>query len=217
MRGMKSACHQPGRRAADAGRTLLAAAVALTALLPLGCADWSYNQIALRQQLRDYERVFPEGQSRRTETTVCYCEQNVAGRTDAVVVLLTRDRQVCGKFQATHIERNYGLATEVSYVLRGEIDPELAHVSGSGPIDTLRVIADELTSLGGDKFARDAHAWVAAGIVRLLQRWPHPGDEGPAFPRLTDALEHVPGGGQARISVNEHGVYLVEYTHGVKR
>ena len=79
------------------------------------------------------------------------------------------------------------------------------------------MIADELTSTGTDKFTRDAHAWVAAGIVRLLQRWPHPGDEGPAFPRLADALERVPGGGVARITVNERGIYLLDYTQGVTR
>ncbi|MBU0639202.1 MAG: hypothetical protein KKB50_10090, partial [Planctomycetes bacterium] len=65
-----------------------------------------------------------------------------------------------------------------------------------------------------DSFTREAHGLVASGLVRLVQRWPHLGDEGPALARLTEMLERVPPDGTARITVNRDGLYLVEYTHG---
>jgi len=53
--------------------------------------------------------------------------------------------------------------------------------------------------------------------MRLVQHWPHVGDEGPAFTRLTAILERIPAGGVARITVDPRGVYLVEYTQSVAR
>ncbi|MCK4341512.1 MAG: hypothetical protein KAY37_07315 [Phycisphaerae bacterium] len=211
---MITAIHKRICARAHAGRPLVISALALAALLPAGCANWSYGRVQLGQHLREYERVFPEGKSRRTERTLCFLEQDYMGRTDAVVVLLTRDRQVCGKLHATNFRRKYGLKVETGFILRGEVDPVLARYSGTGPIDMLRAIADDLTSDMPDSFTREAHGWVAAGLVRLIQRWPHLGDEGPAFPRLTDMLERVPGGGRAGITVDPQGVYVLEYTQG---
>lgn len=187
------------------------------AILPLlsGCAGWTYDQVTLGRQLRENERMFPEGRSRRTVSGLCFLEHDLAGRTDAIVVLLTRDRRICGKLHATHVRRNLGFKVDTGYVLSGEIDPELANFRATGPIDTLRAIADDLTAGELDNFTREAHAWVAAGLVRLVQRWPHLGDEGPAFPRLSEMLEHIPGGGQARIVVNPAGHYIFDYQHGV--
>lgn len=214
---MESIVHNPTCRRTDLRRPCLIAAFVLTAILQTGCADWSYRRIQLGQQLGEYQRAFPEARSRRTDSTLCCLEQDVTGRTDAVVVLLTRDRQVSGKLHATHFERNYGFRVETGYLLRGELDPELTQLRATGPVDTLRAIADELTSSTGDKLVKEAHGWVAAGIVRLVQRWPHVGDQGPAFPRLTDMLERVPGGGTARITVNERGAYVLEYRQGTTR
>ncbi len=201
----------------DPARGVIFAAVALAALLHAGCADLTYDRVRLGQQLREYERVFPDDKSRRTESTLCYLEQDATGRTDAIVLLLTRDRQVCGKLHATFVRRDYGFRVETSYVLRGELDPATARFAGAGPIDTVRAIADDLTNADGDNFTRESHGWVAAGLVRLVQRWPHVGDEGPALTRLTDMLERVPGGGQALIAVDPRGVYRFEYTHAATR
>ena len=191
--------------------------LAVCAALQAGCAGWSYDRIRLGAEHREYERAFPEAGVRRTETTLCYLAQDRLGRTDAVVVLLTRDRRVCGKLHATHFERNYGFKVERGYALRGEVDPALAELSAAGPIDALRAIGDELTSTEGDTAARQTRAWVAAGLVRMVQHWPHVGDEGPAFTRLTDTLERVAGGGVTRITVNARGVYELEYTVGTPR
>lgn len=195
----------------------LLVALGLAALLQTGCADWSYDRVQLRQQVREYERLFPEGQSQRTDSTLCFFETGNLGRTDAIVLLLTRDRRVAGKLQATYVEHNYGFRVDTGYVLRGELDPALSELSATGPVDTLRAVADELTGGEADQFVRDAHGWVAAGLVRLVQRWPHAGDEGPAFPRLTAMLERVPADGTARITVDPRGVYLLEYTRGAVR
>ena len=90
-------------------------------------------------------------------------------------------------------------------------------LGGTGPIDVLRAIADDLTSTQGDTFVREAHGWVAAGLMRLVQHWPHVGDEGPAFTRLTDLLDRIPAGGEARLTVDARGVYVVEYRQSVTR
>ncbi len=181
-------------------------------MLVVGCAEFGYDQVQLGQEQRAYRAAFPEDKSRRSATGVCFVEKDAWGRTDAAVLLLTPDRRVAGKFYATHLERRFGSHVETTYQLRGELDPELARLSATGPIDALRAVADELTGRQDDAFVREAQGWIAAGLVRLVQHWPHVGDEGPAVTRLTGVLECVPVGGQARITVNPRGAYLVEYT-----
>ncbi|MEW6252052.1 MAG: hypothetical protein AB1716_15540 [Planctomycetota bacterium] len=179
-----------------------------------GCADLNYERVRLGQEQREYKSALPEDKVRRTTAGLCYLEETPVGRTDAIVVLLTRDRRVAGKLHAAHLERDLGLGRELGYRLHAELDPRLLDTAGAGAVDTLRVVADELTSSGDDTFTRTAHAWVAAGIIRILQQWPHSGDEGPAVTRVADALERVPAGGAARIGVDVRGVYVIEYTQG---
>ena len=200
-----------------AGGRVRALLAALILLLPLGCANWSFDRVQMGQQLREYERVFPESKARRTDRALCYLERDVLGRTDAVVLLLTRDRVVCGKLHAIYVRSQLGAHETSTYTLRGEIDPELARYRSTGPIDMLRAVAAELTEPQDDNVTREALEWVAAGIVRLVQRWPHLGDEGPAFPRLTEMLERVPGGGVANLAVDERGVYQLSYEQTTKR
>jgi hypothetical protein len=189
----------------------------LATTLAAGCAELSYSGIRLGQEQREYQQAFPEDRTRRTPTGICYLEKDPLGRTDAMVLLLTADRRVAGKLHATHFERNYGFKVETGYRLVGELDPAMLRLSSTGPIDALRAVADELTATEADAFARQTQAWVAAGLVRLVQHWPHVGDEGPAFTRLTSVLERVLGGGLARITVDPRGVYLLEYTQGAVR
>jgi hypothetical protein len=182
-----------------------------------GCAELCYDRVQLGQEQRAYRSVFPDDNTRRSATGVCYCEKDGFGRTDAAVLLLTGDRRVAGKFYALYLERKTGLQAETSYRLRGELDPELLKLSATGPIDMLRAIADELTTAEGDTFVREAHGWIAAGLLRLMQRWPHVGDEGPAVTRLTEMLERIPAGGVARVAIDPRGVYTIEYTQTVAR
>lgn len=185
------------------------------ATLATGCAEFGYQRVQLGQEPRAYRQAFPDDKTRRTPLGFCYAERDDLGRHDATVVLLTGDRRVAGKLHATHVERRGLFGAETNYQLRGELDPELLRLSEAGPIDTLRVIADELTSVRDDTFVRDAHDWIAVGLVRLVQHWPHVGDEGPAGARLTGTLDRVPSGGVARITVDTRGVFLIEYTQTV--
>jgi hypothetical protein len=193
---------------------LLAAPVLL---LLTGCTDWAYRQIQLGQSAEEYERVLPAETSRRTAVGLCHLSSDRFGRTDAFVVLLTGDRRVAGKLRARHYERDWGLKVDRGFWLEGELDPELYGVQSAGPLDTLRAIAGDLTDYRGEKLALDAHAWVAAGLVRLMQRWPGVEDVGVSSQRLSELFELVPGGGAARLEVNERGIYRLEYKQGTTR
>lgn len=214
---MSAIIHMPRRLPPTADPRFLLAITGLMASLLAGCAQFNYDRVRLGQTQREYQRAFPDEGSRRTTAGIGYMARDWTGRTDAAVVLLTADRRVSGKLYASFHERTGWLNEEVSYRLVGELDPTLIAVSGAGPIDALRAVADELTTTDSDQFARDAQAWVAAGLVRLVQHWPHVGDEGPAITRLTETLERVPSGGEARITISPRGVYLVEYTVRARR
>jgi len=188
--------------------------VSVLAVLLSGCVDWSYRQIRLGQPGDECERLLPAASSRRTALGLCHLHDDKLGRTDALVVLLTADRRVAGKLWARRFERNWGLKTSRGYWLVGELNPELYRVRAAGPIDTLRAIAGELTDYRGEKLALDAHALVAAGLARLMQRWPGVTDPGVSSQRLTELLEVVPGGGIARLEVDERGTYRLEYRQG---
>ncbi len=190
----------------------------LCAALPTtGCVAFSFDRVRLGQTQPEYRPAFPEGRTRRTPVGLCYLEHDPFGRTDAVVLLLAGDRRVAGKFYAVHVERRGPLAVETSYQLRGELNPGLARLAGTGLVDTLRAVTDELTAGDPDAFVREAQGWVAAGLVRLIQQWPHTGDAGPATTRMADLLERVPGQGTARVTVTPVGVLQFEYTQSVTR
>jgi hypothetical protein len=186
----------------------------LTGLLNAACAQWSYDRVKLGQGPPDYERAFPAESARRTHLGLCSLREDVFGRTDAVVVLLTHDRRVAGKVHATRFIRDYGFKTDEGFLLQGELDPQLAELQATAPLDTLRAIAVDLAEYQGERLAMEAHAWVAGGLVRLIQCWPHVNDIGIAAVRLTELFELVPGGGEARIAVNPAGIYQFEYRKG---
>lgn len=201
-------------RAKNQSPSATAGVVAVLLLLCTGCADWSYRQIRLGQSSEDYARILPPETSRRTALGLCHLSSDGFGRTEAFVVLLTSDRRVAGKLRARHYQRDWGLRVDRGFWLEGELDPELYGVQSTGPLDTLRAIAGELTDYRGEKLALDAHAWVAAGLVRLIQRWPGVRDVGVSSQRLSELFERVPGGGVARIEVDENGIYRLEYKQG---
>lgn len=202
------------RQMASCGRwhavMMLGGVVAVVA----GCADHSYDSVQLGQRSREYERRFPEQQTRQTDKTLCWLQESWTERADAVVLLLTDTRQVCGKWQATFQPDKAGLTGGARYHLRGTLAPGSAGYHGTGPLDTLRAIADDLTDLDADEFTRNAHGWVAAGIVRLVQQWPQVDRAGPAEARLRDMLARVPAGGQATIIIQPDGRITMTYTYG---
>lgn len=182
-------------------------------LLQSGCATWSYDHVHLGQELRDYERAFPSDKTRRTKSTLCYLERDLSGRQLAVVLLVTRNRVVAGKLHAVYEEGGKGFQRG-GYRLQGELDPELARLYGTGPIDALRAVADELTRDNSGDFTHDASGWTAAGLVRLVQHWPDVSDAGPAYPRLTQVLQYIPPGGRAHIAITPEGTYEIGYAQG---
>jgi hypothetical protein len=177
-----------------------------------GCADWSYDRVQLGQTPREYESIFDSTAARRTELGICVLQREASGRTDAVVLLLTNDRRIAGKIQSSYQEQNWVLWGERTYRLRGELDPHLYALRSAGPLDSLRAIAGDLVRYEGEKLATDAHDWIAAGLVRLVQRWPNATDTGVPPGRLSELLERVPGGGEAQISVDPAGTYHFAYT-----
>ncbi len=201
-------------RQAQARFALAAALAALTVLS--GCTDLSYHRLKIGQERREYERAFVEEDARRTDLGICYLKTSRLGRTDAIVLLLSRDQRVAARFQATSLSRDWGVAVRSGYRLRGEIDPRMLEMGSTGPVDVLRAVADELTRSEGEKLVRETHAWIAAGIVRLLQTQPHEGDEGPAGERLAEWLERVPPGGRGELSTDAQGVCRFTYQQGVR-
>lgn len=208
MRGMAGVRSMLARGAAIAGAAILA--------LPVGgCAEIAYDQLRLGQAPREYDRVLPSDASRRTHLGLCYLSADGMGRTDAILVLLGPDRSLAAKIAATGFERNWGTHVERGYRVRGEIDPQRIEARGAAPLDALRQIAGDLARYDGEKLARESHAWVAAGLVRLLQRFPNVSDVGVESRRLHDLLERVGGGGRATLTIDPAGVYHFEYVQGV--
>jgi len=185
--------------------------VAVLALLATGCADWSYARIRLGMTQRECERTLPEGVVWRTELGLCCRRDDYFGRSDALVVLVSHDQRVVGQFQATQFSPHQRLGRDVGYRLRGELDPKAAGLEATGPLDTLRAVADDLAAYRGAQAAMETHAFVAAGLVRLLERWPTGTTTVPHAAPLADMLERVPGGGVARLNVDPAGTYTLEY------
>ena len=183
--------------------------------LPLcltGCVGWSYKTIQIDQGPKDYARVLPQEESRKTALGLCSLQNSRSGGTDAIVVFLTEDRRVAAKFWAKQKARNWGFGHVSSeYELVGELSPKLYGTEGSGPIDTLRAVIVDLTEYRGEKLAMEAHAWVAAGLVRLMQCWPGDRDAGASSPLLESKLDLIPGGGTGRMEIDKQGLYQLRY------
>jgi hypothetical protein len=208
-------CMAKSHAAGCGARCAVGVVIGLALLALTGCTNWSYRQVQLGQGTKEYARILPAETSRKTALGLCHLSRDKLGRTDALVVLLTSDRRVAAKLWARHTESDWRLGrAERGFRLVGELDPELYGVAGSGPLDTLRAIAAELTDYRGEQLAQDAHAWVAAGLVRLMQRWPEVRDVGVSSQRLDELLDRVPGGGTARVEIDDRGVYHLEYEQG---
>ena len=194
-------------------KVLTTFAVAFLAVFTLtGCADWTYRKIQIGQTPSEYARVLPLENSRKTALGMCSLQAGKSGRTDVIVVFLTEDRRVSAKFWARHKERNWGFGRrETKFELDGELDPKLYGSEGCGPVDTLRALISDLTEYRGEKLALDAHSWIAAGLIRLMQCWPSDRDNGVSSPLLKARLEFIPGGGTGRMEIDPKGCYQLHY------
>lgn len=192
--------------------------------LSSGCIDQSYSRLQLGMGPGDYDRLLPNQFTRRTDLGLAYFQQQSVTRDDAIAVLVAQDRRVAAKVQTTTWyaqqagwqgmlpTRTRGEVT--GYELRGELDPKLAEVTASGPLDTLKLMIVDLAAYRGERSAMDSYRRVAAGLVRLVQRWPGVQDVGVDTTELTDVLAGIPGGGEARIAIDDDGVYRFEYRQG---
>ncbi len=168
--------------------------------------DWSYRNIALGQPPAQYLDKLPAETSRRTALGLCSFTSK-GGQARAVVVLVTPDRRVAAKLRATL----GGRWPAGGYRLEGELDPRLLDTAGAGPLDTLRVLIAELTGYRGERLALDAHGLVAAGLLRMVERWPQVAPAGRRSEVLRHWLERVPAGGRAELGLTPGGVFTFGY------
>ncbi len=189
----------------------LAAGLPLVLPLLTGCAQWGYDQVTLGMPARAASRAFPADSLLRTENTLSYRTSAQPGDGETVLILADRGGLVCGKFLA-RVARSVSLAGErVTYTLRGEVDPRRAGLSEVGPLDALRALAGDLARLESDSTVPGAHARIAAGLVRALERWPHAAPQPGEFPELNAALDEVPTGGDVTLRLTPEGVYEIHY------
>lgn len=188
------------------------------ATLATGCADAYYREFAVGKAPREYDRILPQETSLKTDLGLCHVSRDSFGRTDALVILLTPDRRVAGRFHAIDVKRTMaGTPMVRGYRLEGELDPRLCGIESVGPQDGLRSLLTQIGGYEGVKLALDAHAWVGGGLARIIRSWPGVSDL--AFPaaRLDELLERVPAGGSASLGADAKGIWTVRYEFGVVR
>ncbi len=188
----------------------LACLVPFGLLLCTGCASWSYKQVSLGQGPSEYDRRLPSDTSRRTPIGLCDLRERSGGNADALLVLLGTDRRVTAKFHAQRAQRNYGVWGQRRYTLIGEIDLARSGLPANEPTDALRAIFQDIANARADQHARQAHEWVAAGILRLIQARAPDADPGIPSETLESLIARVPGGGAGSVNVAD-GVLHVTY------
>lgn len=194
-----------------------AAGVVLLLGLGGGCANLSYDRLGLGQAPAEYERTLPADTSRRTTLGLCFLDDDDAGNIDAIVVFLAHDRRITGKVYLARRVSNLWWDKSVEVELRGQVDPKLAQLDAAGPTDLLRALIADLADYRGERLATEAHRWIAAGLIRTVQRLPNVDASQFVYPDLNEQLEGVPPGGTARIGVDPGGAYEFTYTQKVAR
>jgi hypothetical protein len=188
-------------------------------LLPLcgGCANWTYERVQIGMDRAECERQFADESYQRTGLGFSHWQAAASGAREALVILLSTDGRVVGKFQASYRADAKAGQGRHEYRLSGELDPQRAGLGATGPLDALRVLLIELLDEPGVQTVRSGHVWIAAGLLRLVERWPHVEPQAVADGLLAEALEHVPDKGDARLGIDRRGVYQFEYLSGPTR
>ena len=186
----------------------------LLAALPVsgaGCANWGYDRVQIGMTLQECERQLAEESYQRTTLGFCNLDPDRKNAAQTIVILLARNGRVAGKLRAAASAKAEWSGTRPGYRLTGEIDPRAADLDAAGPFDTLRAITLDLLSQDEASVVQHVYFKTAAGLARLMERWPHMEPAASAYPQLTEPLEQIPAGGRARISVDRRGVYSFEY------
>lgn len=192
-------------------QTRVGCAVLLVGIVCGGCASWNFQQLKIGQGPGEYDRILPAEQTRRTEGGIAsWSDDPLAGRSDATIVLLSRDRRIAGRILTSRIER-VGLRREIEVMLEGELDPRLAGLERTGPIDILRALLSELAQFQGEQLARDANAHTAAAIARMVAAWPGSESPAPRMSGLSDFMDRIPSGGETSVTVDGDGLIRFRY------
>lgn len=196
--------------AARCGR-VAGVALAAMALAGVGCAKLTYDRLILGEPPSKYERMLPASESRRTAVGLCQLKKSAGGKTESILLVLSDDRRLAGKIRVQRAQRESGLLSRRTYELYGSINPGLYGAAEAGPADVLRSLVRSLVDYRGEKLAMEAHRLVAAGLLRLLERWPEAADLGLSAELTADLAEIAPSGGTSRIDVRESGVIDFQY------
>lgn len=181
----------------------------------LGCASWNYDRIQLREPLPDLDSQFPRDEARKTSLGVAHLRNPNSPQAAAVVILVTLEKRVAAKFHAAQHQRDWGFSVERGYELAGQIDLELLAAKNPGPLAALRTIARQLAAYQGDPAAEHAHQLVAAGLVRIIQRWPDIENLGPTSDQVNALATLAPGGGRAALTMDLDGTFHISYRQGI--
>lgn len=197
-------------RRAQAPRPLAQILLSAALLASAGCADWRYDEIRLRAAPREYATILAAQRTRQTPLGLAHLDRRSADRPEALLVVLSGDRRVAGKLQVLRSRRMTISGTRDVYELRGDLDAALIGAAEAGPVDALRLLLSELEILPREPLPRTVYGSIAAGLVRLLDRWP--AATAPEVDRdaLDEWLCEINPEGQADISTND-GVVRIRY------
>jgi hypothetical protein len=191
--------------------------LAATALLVSGCSTMTYDSVRLGLMQDDCRQLLDQEAFHSCDIGYTGIQQDAAGRTVALVVLLGRDGVVGGKLEATTtppggapIAPPSATAAALTFQLRGELDLDALALEGAGPLDTVRAMLSELADPQTIESAGAPRELVAAGLVRLLERWPQL-NPAAKYPHLADTLERVPARGAARLGITPQGFFSLAY------
>lgn len=194
-----------------AGLLLPGISLLALALAGSGCAKLTYDRLNLGEPPSKYERMLPASESRRTAVGLCQLKKSAGGKVESILLVLSDDRRLAGKVRVRRVQRSAGLLGSTTYELYGSVDPVLYGAAEAGPADVLRSLVRSLVDYRGEKLAMEAHRLVAAGLLRLLERWPEAGDLGLSADVSADLAEIAPSGGTSRIDVRDSGVIDFQY------
>lgn len=189
-------------------RPLVALCLATVGLTNCGCATWSYNNIQIGQAPREYERLLPAEQTRRTSLGLCYYDVDSLGREDVIMILVSHNRRVAGKLRVQFVPRVTDPSKPRGLIMEAEIAPSWLGGELPGPADLLRYLLTRLADYHADNTTMRAHGWVVAAAIRLLEAQPNV-EPITSMPAMFQAeLERVPTGGDARAQVEPSRIRL---------
>ncbi|MBI5866407.1 MAG: hypothetical protein HZB38_18200 [Planctomycetes bacterium] len=207
---MRSAPHSGlARFASHLGWAWLLAAVVSIAS---GCSGLAYERARLGLTPGEVDRQLNLTTARRTENRIIQYQRDSDGEETSLVFLLANDRRLAGKVMVERRLSSAGfLAKPARYSLVGELDRALYGVDVTGPIDTLRLITQQLRDLPTEAVACNGQKLVLAGLVRILQGQRNVEDLGVSADQLSDLATIAPEGCDAQLSTGADAVVRFGY------